>query len=99
MRQRRWLELLNDYDVNINCHPVKTNVVADALSRTGVPKTAMSLISDLDRMGINFCFMGVARQETQMIVQSSLLEHVYEAQKRDRLLQEVRKRISEGRPR
>ena len=99
LRQRRWLELIKDYDLTIQYHPGKANVVADALSRTGVPKTAMSLISDLDRMGINFCFMGVARQETQMIVQSSLLERVYEAQKHDRLLQEVRKRISEGRPR
>nr|GFB97954.1 retrotransposon protein, putative, Ty3-gypsy subclass [Tanacetum cinerariifolium] len=33
MRQRRWLELLKDYDTNIQYHPGNANVVADALSR------------------------------------------------------------------
>ncbi|GJZ57563.1 putative reverse transcriptase domain-containing protein, partial [Tanacetum coccineum] len=33
MRQRRWLELLADYDCEIRYHPGKENVVADALSQ------------------------------------------------------------------
>jgi hypothetical protein len=33
MRQRRWLELIKDYDLEIHYHPGKANVVADALSR------------------------------------------------------------------
>ncbi|GJX80734.1 BTB/POZ domain-containing protein-like protein isoform X1 [Tanacetum coccineum] len=33
MRQRRWLELISDYDCKILYHPGKANVVADALSR------------------------------------------------------------------
>ncbi|GJZ27702.1 putative reverse transcriptase domain-containing protein [Tanacetum coccineum] len=33
MRQRRWLELLIDYDCEIRYHPGKENVIADALSR------------------------------------------------------------------
>ncbi|GKC63021.1 putative reverse transcriptase domain-containing protein [Tanacetum coccineum] len=33
MRQRRWLELLSDYNCEIRYHPRKANVVADALSR------------------------------------------------------------------
>ena len=33
LRQRRWLELIKDYDLNINYHPGKANVVADTLSR------------------------------------------------------------------
>ncbi|GJX23036.1 putative reverse transcriptase domain-containing protein [Tanacetum coccineum] len=33
MRQRRWIELFNDYDCEIRYHPGKANVVANALSR------------------------------------------------------------------
>ena len=64
LRQRRWLELIQDYDLTIQYHPGKANVVADALSRTGVPRTMMPLIADLDRMAISFCYMGTAREET-----------------------------------
>ena len=33
MRQRRWMEFLEDYDFTLHYHPSKENVVADALSR------------------------------------------------------------------
>jgi hypothetical protein len=33
MRQRRWLELIKDYDMSLQYHPGKANIVADALSR------------------------------------------------------------------
>ncbi|GJV69998.1 putative reverse transcriptase domain-containing protein [Tanacetum coccineum] len=36
MRQRRWLELLSDYDCDIRYHPGKANVVADALSQAQI---------------------------------------------------------------
>jgi hypothetical protein len=32
MRQLRWLELINDYELEIHYHPRKTTIVADALS-------------------------------------------------------------------
>ncbi|GJZ11825.1 putative reverse transcriptase domain-containing protein [Tanacetum coccineum] len=38
MRQRRWLELLSDYDCELHYHPGKANVMADALSRKSRPK-------------------------------------------------------------
>jgi hypothetical protein len=33
LRKRRWLELIKDYNLEIDYHPGKANVVADALSR------------------------------------------------------------------
>ena len=33
MRQRRWMEFLEDYEFTLHYHPGKANVVADALSR------------------------------------------------------------------
>ena len=33
MRQRRWMEFLEDYDFTLHYHPFKENVVADALSQ------------------------------------------------------------------
>ena len=33
MRQRRWLELIKDYNLEVHYHPRKVNVVADALSQ------------------------------------------------------------------
>ena len=41
MRQRRWLELVKDYDVEILHHPGKANVVVDALSRKTAHSSAM----------------------------------------------------------
>ena len=55
-------------------------MVADALSRFGVPKVALSLIADLDRLGIALCYVGTASKETQMLIQSSLMERVRAAQ-------------------
>ena len=48
MRQRRWLELVKDYDCVINYHPDKANVVADALSQKSTQSTiALDLIQKL----------------------------------------------------
>ena len=35
MQQRRWIELIKDYDCVIDYHPGKTNIVADALKKQG----------------------------------------------------------------
>ena len=40
LRQRRWVELLKDYDCRILYHPGKANVVADALSRKSMGSLA-----------------------------------------------------------
>jgi len=43
MRQRRWLELLKDYDMEVKYHLDKENVVADALSRKSTGSIACLL--------------------------------------------------------
>ncbi|XP_075500030.1 uncharacterized protein LOC142538602 [Primulina tabacum] len=45
MRQRRWIELLKDYDLSISYHPGKANKVAYALSRRNIGKVSLSSLS------------------------------------------------------
>ena len=42
LRQRRWLELIKDYDMKLHYHPGKANVVADALSRKSYANNPVS---------------------------------------------------------
>ncbi|GJR19701.1 putative reverse transcriptase domain-containing protein [Tanacetum coccineum] len=53
MRQRRWLELLSDYDCELRYHPRKANVVADALSRKSRPKAMPEFATMVMTIGFN----------------------------------------------
>jgi hypothetical protein len=46
MRQRRWLELIKDYNLNVHYHPGKANVVADVLSRKSHSIVVQPLFED-----------------------------------------------------
>jgi hypothetical protein len=58
MSQKRWLELIKDYDLTINYTPGKANVVVDALSRKSTETQLMDrelpedLLKDLERLEI-----------------------------------------------
>ena len=58
LRQRRWLELVKDYDCTINYHPGKANVMADALNRKSTSTiahlitTQAHILQDLESMDI-----------------------------------------------
>ena len=47
MRQRRWLELLKDFDFELSYHPGKVNVVDDALSRKTLHMSAL-MVKELE---------------------------------------------------
>jgi hypothetical protein len=42
LRERRWLELIKDFDLDIQYYPGKANLVADVLSRKGQANTALA---------------------------------------------------------
>ena len=77
MRQRRWLELVKDYDVEIPYHPGKANVVADALSRKSAHTSALittqkAIQQDLERVGVAVAMGEVAAQLAQLTIQPTL---------------------------
>ena len=82
LRQRRWLELIKDYDMKLHYHPRKANVVADALSRKSYVNTLITgglpkeLADDLRELCLEIVLSGyVAALE----IQSTLLGKVREA--------------------
>nr|GFC24788.1 retrotransposon protein, putative, Ty3-gypsy subclass [Tanacetum cinerariifolium] len=87
MRQRRWLELLKDYDTNIQYHPGKANVVADALSRksgmiAGI-KVEEEIIRDLERLDIELYVRGKHGYWASLRMEPDLISRIKEAQKED----------------
>ena len=72
LRQRRWMELIKDYDCVIDYHPGKANVVADALSR----KTMQTLRA----LNAHFSLTNNGTVVTKLIARLSLLNRVLEAQ-------------------
>ena len=65
LRQRRWMELLKDYDYTILYHPDKTNVVANALSRKSMGSLAhiaplkRPLIKELHQLEAEGIYLGL----------------------------------------
>ncbi|KAL0546091.1 hypothetical protein IC582_015996 [Cucumis melo] len=95
MRQRRWLELVKDYDCEILYHPGKANVVADALSRKVSHSAALitrqaPLHRDLERAEIAVSVGAVTVQLAQLTVQPTLRQRIIDAQSNDPYLFEKR---------
>ena len=81
LRQRRWLELLKDYDCIIDYHPGKANVVADALSR--------KMISALTLKDYDWRFAPDGALLAQLNVIPELRQMIVNTQKNDDKLQEL----------
>jgi hypothetical protein len=56
MRQRRWLELIKDYELEVHYHSGKANVVADALSHKAHCKTTYQMHVLLERSLAPECY-------------------------------------------
>jgi hypothetical protein len=98
LRQRRWLELIKDYDLGINYYPAKANVVADALSRIShvsqlvVDSMPFELHEEFDKLNLRI----VANTEVmEMEVGSSLLQEIQKGQLEDEKIQEIKRNIKE----
>jgi hypothetical protein len=98
LRQRRWLELIKDYDLGINYHPVKANVVADAFSRRShvsqlvVNSMPFELCEEFDKLNLRII---VNTEAKEMDVGSSLLQEIRRGQHEDEKVQEIKRNIKE----
>ena len=99
MRQRRWLELVKDYDCAINYHPGKANVVADALSRKSSSSISMMkmvqrpLLDELMKLEIEIVPMGTVERLSAMSLQPALLERIKQNQLSDQYLNRVKDEV------
>jgi hypothetical protein len=92
------LELIRDYDLGINYHPGKANVVADALSRRChmsqlvMDSMPFELCEEFDKLNLRI----IANTEAmEMEVGSSLLQEIRRGQLEDEKVQEIKHNIKE----
>ena len=88
LRQRRWMELIKDYDCVIDYHPGKANVMADALSR----KTMQTL----RKLNAHLSLTDDGTVVTELIARPSLLNRVLEAQRKDEKIAVIGSQIGNG---
>ena len=88
LRQRRWLELIKDYELVIDYHPGKANVVADALSRK-------SLFA-LRAMGTMLTLSDDGSMLVELRARPLFLQQIRESQKNDSKLQAKRAQCEAG---
>ncbi|RVX00153.1 Retrovirus-related Pol polyprotein from transposon 17.6 [Vitis vinifera] len=102
MRQRRWIELLKDYDCIIQYHPGKANVVADALNRKLVGSLAAirgyqrQLLEELRSLQVHFRVMGLGALVANFRVQPDLVGRIKTLQKNDSQLVQVIEEVKRG---
>jgi hypothetical protein len=100
LRKRRWMELIKDYDLEIHYHPVKVNLVADALSRKEhvhsvvVAQLPDEIVEDFRRLNLGI----VAHTEGVTIdVEPTLEQEICKGQVGDARIQEIKDLMTEGR--
>jgi hypothetical protein len=98
LRQRRWLELIKDYDLGINYHPSKANVVADALSGRShlnilaTRELLPEFCEEFEKLNLGW----VSNTEViAMEVDSMLKQDIRKGQLEDAKIQEIHEQIKE----
>ena len=98
LRQRRWMELLQDYDCTVNYHAGKANVVADALSRK--VKVARLMVRETKMIqSIEEWKPEVIKDKVQLgniLVYPVLLSKIKDAQEKDETLRKRREKTLKG---
>jgi hypothetical protein len=96
MRQRRWLELIKDYDLEIHYHPGKANVVANALSRKvsyhclTARASDTTLCHEMEKLNLG---MIQHKTLTQLKLESVLLQRIIDAQRTDKGMKHIHEKI------
>ena len=99
MRQRRWIELIKDYDLDIHYHLGKANVVADALSRlpcrlnTMIKEKQPSLYEELEQFRTELVSKGFL---ASIELQPTLISQIKEAQKGNESIDGIKRHIGTG---
>ena len=95
MRQRRWLELIKDYDLQILYHLGKANTIADALSQKSIGNLAClltgqkELLCDLERSEIEIVMREQGGTIATISAQPALIEEIKEKQRQDDFLMKI----------
>jgi len=99
MRQRRWLELIKDYNLEIHYHLGKANVVADALSRMSychslsMEAIPSELCQEMGDLQLEIIPKGLL---SELRIQYDLEDRIRRAQQDCPEIQEVHKRMEGG---
>jgi hypothetical protein len=99
MRQRRWLELIKDYELEIYYHPFKANVVAYALSRKvschclTVKTSDNTLCQEMVKLNLGMIQQGAL---SQLKLESVLLQRIMDAQKDNEGMKHIHEKIEAG---
>ncbi|EOY26510.1 DNA/RNA polymerases superfamily protein [Theobroma cacao] len=102
LRQRRWLELIKDYDLVIDYHPGKANVVTDALSRKSSSSLAtlrssyFPMLLEMKSLGIQLNNGEDGTLLASFVVRPSLLNQIRELQKFDDWLKQEVQKLQDG---
>jgi hypothetical protein len=101
MRQRRWLELIKDYDLEVHYHPGKANVVADTLSRkVYCNHQELESVSDPLCEEMRKINLEVVEQRNlyALATKSNLYDRIVTAQRNDEDVQIIKQKLAEGDP-